>query len=584
VPRPVIKLENVSWRYARSREPALAGISLEVGEGEFVAVMGGGGAGKSSLCRLLNGLIPHSSAGRLSGSVEIDGEPTASSSVARLSEKVGMAFDDPETQLFTARAFDEVAFALENMLMPPAQIAEKTRRALAAAGLSECADRAPATLSGGQKQRLAIAAALAMANRVLVLDEPGSRLDPEGVREVLSFVRKLRGDRRMAVVMATGSAEEALDFADRACVLKNGRLLAFDAPDRVFSNARLLAEAGIDPPEVCAFAFRMGALGKALPRFPLTVAEAAESALAAVGNRAAGYSAASREAGPGSAGPDPRSGVPALQIEDVSFSYESSPRAAALDGFSLSVADGEFVALLGRNGSGKTTLLKAVSGLLRPRRGRILARGRETREMSVAEIAGEVGYVMQDSDNQLFEQTVFDEVAFALRLQKRGAAQIRLMAEEALEALGLQDMRGAFPPALRKADRVKTVFAAVLAMGAKTLILDEPLAGQDCGGARTILEALGRLREKGRSIVMTTHDVRAAAEHAQRLVVMKSGRAHLDGSAEEVFGRAGELAEAGILLPRASLLALELRGRIPVERISASPEALAEDIARLAPG
>ena len=278
-PAVVIRLENVSWKYARSEAPAIAGLSAEIGEGEFVAVMGENGAGKTTFCRLLNGLVPHSMPGWLSGEVSIDGVSTVDSTVARLSEKVGMAFDDPETQFFTARAFDEVAFALENMMLPPREIIEKTRWALEAAGLSECSDRAPATLSGGQKQRLAIAAALAMANRVLVLDEPCSRLDPVGTREVLSFIRELRVDKKLAVVMATGSPEEAASFADRVCVLKGGRVLAFDSPGRVFSDLRLLAHAGIDPPEVSQFAFCMAALGEPLPRFPLSVGEAARAVL-----------------------------------------------------------------------------------------------------------------------------------------------------------------------------------------------------------------------------------------------------------------------------------------------------------------
>jgi len=275
----VISLENVSWKYARTERPALMDLSIEIGEGEFVAVMGENGAGKTTFCRLLNGLIPHSMAGRLFGTVKVDGIATESSSVVRLSEKVGMAFDDPETQFFTARVFDEVAFALENMMLPPQEIIEKTRWALDAARLSEYADYPPATLSGGQKQRLAIAAALAMATRVLVLDEPCSRLDPVCTREVLSFIRDLHADKKLTVVMATGSPEEAADFADRVCVLKNGRLLAFGSPGQVFSDSQLLAIAGIDPPEVSEFAFRMSALGEALPSFPITVDGAVESVL-----------------------------------------------------------------------------------------------------------------------------------------------------------------------------------------------------------------------------------------------------------------------------------------------------------------
>jgi len=608
MPEPVVRLENVFWKYARAEKPALDGVALEIGEGEFVAVMGENGAGKTTFCRLLNGLIPHSMPGRLLGSVKIDGTATADSTVARLSEKVGMAFDDPETQFFTATVFDEVAFALENMVLPPELIAEKTRRALNAAGLSDYSGRAPATLSGGQKQRLAIAAAVAMANRLLVLDEPCSQLDPAGTPEVLSFIRELRAGNRLTVVMATGSPEEAANFADRICVLKNGKLLAFDTPRRVFSNAELLAAAGIAPPEVCEFAFRMAALGRPLPRFPVTVEEAAESlpsVLDAVGGGGA-LNAGTLNADAANAGalngrgnvrlggegrgpcafrppplekpvPGSRPAAPIL-IERLTYSYAVNPDRVVLDDVSLAIGENEFAAILGQNGSGKTTLIKNVVGLLRPVRGKIFIRGKDSGGMEVSRIAGEVGYVMQDSDNQLFEQTVYDEVAFALKLAKPSppGGEVERKVTEALETLGLQDKRDVFPPALCKADRVKTVFAAVLAMGAGTLILDEPLAGQDLRGSATIMETLAGLHRKGYTIILVTHNVRVAARYAQRLIVMKSGRVCLDGNADLVFAEPEELAGAGILPPPVSGLSLKVRERLPPGKTAQSPAELAD--------
>jgi len=267
-----------------------------------------------------------------------------------------------------------------------------------------------------------------------------------------------------------------------------------------------------------------------------------------------------------------------IRIERLRYRYDANPEKTILDDINLAIGENEFTAVLGQNGSGKTTLLKNISGLLRPLQGMIVIRGMDAGGMSVAEIAGEVGYVMQDSDNQLFEQTVYDEVAFALKIpgQKRSREEIRRRAEESLETLGLLALRDAFPPSLCKADRVKVVFAAVLAMGAKILILDEPLAGQDGSGSRMIMEILASLHRKGYTVVLVTHNIRIAAEYAQRLVVMKSGRVHLDGSVADVFERAGELAEAGILLPRISLLSRELRGHIPLEKTAVSPAALAE--------
>ncbi|MCL2127390.1 MAG: ATP-binding cassette domain-containing protein [Treponema sp.] len=282
---PVIKLENVSWKYVQADEPALKNISLEIGEGEFVAVMGGNGSGKTSFCRLLNGLIPHSLPGKLTGKVTVDGVDSTETGTARLAEKVGTVFDDPDSQLFTARVFDEAAFALENLLLPPDEIRERVKWALEASGLWEYSDYAPSALSGGQKQRLAIAAAIAMPGKILVLDEPVSQLDPVGAREVLTLLGNLRKRKKLTVVMATDSAEEAAAFADRICLLNNGRLAAFDTPRRVFSDRSLTGENGIQPPQVSEFAFGMAGRGRPLPEFPVNGDEALEAVLRWYGGR-----------------------------------------------------------------------------------------------------------------------------------------------------------------------------------------------------------------------------------------------------------------------------------------------------------
>jgi energy-coupling factor transporter ATP-binding protein EcfA2 len=279
MPNAIIKLDNVSWAYSREKEWALRDISLEIEEGDFIAVMGRNGAGKSSFCRLLNGLIPHSLEGKLLGAVTIDGDDTKSSSVARLATKVGMAFEDPITQLFTTRVYDEAAFALENLLLEPNEIAAKTRRALEMSGLWDYRDYPPSSLSGGQKQRLTIAAALAMAGKILVLDEPTSGLDPIGAMEVLSFIRRLRLQEGLTVVMATGSGEEAAEFAEKILVLREGSLAAFGTPTQVFTDKQLLASCMIDPPQVSQFANCMEERGHPLPRFPVNLDEASESAL-----------------------------------------------------------------------------------------------------------------------------------------------------------------------------------------------------------------------------------------------------------------------------------------------------------------
>jgi len=304
-----------------------------------------------------------------------------------------------------------------------------------------------------------------MAEKILVLDEPTSQLDPDGAREVLSLIRDLRVRKRLTVVMATNSAEEAANFADRIIILDEGRISHGSTDDTEELNS---------------------------PQSPV----------------------------PSPFSPSPQSPAPStfLNIEHLLFQYDSNK--IILNDVNLAIAQNEFTVITGRNGCGKTTLLKNISGLLRPQGGSVLLRGRDTARMSVAQIAGELGFVMQDPDRQLFESTVYDEVAFALKVKKRGAqgrGEIHSKVEEALSLVGLQNKREHFPLALNRADRVKTVFAAILAMGPRILMLDEPFAGQDAKGCRLIADLLASLHQQGYTILVVTHNVEVVAEYATRI-------------------------------------------------------------------
>jgi energy-coupling factor transport system ATP-binding protein len=577
----IIKLDKVSWAYSRDKEWALREISLEIEAGSFIAVMGCNGAGKSSFCRLLNGLIPHSLEGTLLGAVTIDGDDTRSSSVAQLAKKVGMAFEDPITQLFTTSVYNETAFALENLLLGSEEIAAKVRQALDAAGLWEHRDYPPSDLSGGQKQRLTIAAALAMANKLLVLDEPTSQRDPLGAREVLSFIRDLRAQKGLTVVMATGSGEEAAEFAEKILVLKEGRLAAFGTPKDIFADKELLSSCMIDPPHVSEFAVCMAERGHPLPRFPVSLDEALESMRDFIKNlhpsvpHSPGHVSASVSATSlrSSIKEPVNNGAEAVRISNLRHWYD--PGRIILDGINISIADGEFAAIIGQNGSGKTTLIKNISGLLRPRQGEIFIRGQNTAGADIAEIAREAGYVMQDHDNQLFEQTLFDEVAFSLK-STGSKKEITEKVEEALETVGLLDKKDAFPPALPRADRAKAVFAAVLAMGTGILLLDEPVAGQDGRGCRMIMDIIAGLHRKGKTIILITHNIGIAAQYARRIIVMKSAHILMDGPPSEIFGQREKLAEAGILAPQITRLSQEIRARMALEKDALTPDELAE--------
>jgi len=487
VSRSIIKFEDVSFAYSREKKRALEGIDLSVAEGEFLAVMGENGAGKTTLLRLINGIIPHCTAGRLSGTVTVDGVRTRESSVPQLALKVGMVLDDPDAQMFTSSVLNEAAFGPENLLLPPEEVRDRAQWALSAVGLAGFESRRPATLSGGEKQRLAAAAALSMKGKILVLDEPLCRLDPQGEKELMSVLQDIRRRFGMTIVMAAHESGRIAGFADRVCVLKNGRVSAIDSADNIFAGHALLEENGIQPP-FDADIFSL---------FSANENEARQSWT-----------------------------VPAVSVKNLSFSYGQS--GAAIENVSLSVKDNEFLAIIGKNGCGKTTLLKNITGLLRPLSGDIYIRGKNTKDISVCDISKEVGFVMQNPETQLFTDSVYNEVSFALKNAKMTKEQIKRRVNEALDAVGLQDA-DAFPPAMPRADRTKTVIASVLAMGCRIIVLDEVDSGQDYLTGRRIMDIACDLHRKGFTIVFVTHNMSLAAEYAHRLIVMESGEITFDG-------------------------------------------------------
>jgi len=501
VSRCIISLKDVyySWPCVRNDQSrkkwALENINLDIYEGEFLAVMGENGAGKSTLCMLFNGIIPHSAGGRLLGSVNVDGEDTAASSVPRLALKVGMVLDDPDTQLFASSVRHEAAFGPENLMLSAREIEERVEQALFAAGLAGFEDRIPSTLSGGEKQRLAIAAALAMRGKILVLDEPLSRLDAQGAADVMSLLSELRRKYQITVVMAAGESPVIAEFADRVCVLHNGRIAALDSPGKIFADRGLPEKCGIQPLNA----------GANSPEKTLNASSArgGVSRAPAVEIRNFSHSYAGRNAG-----------NPALQP-----GRDYGKNSPSVENISLIINDNDFAAITGCNGCGKTTLLKSITGLLRPDTGDIFIRGKNIRELPVSSISGEVGFVMQNPDNQLFTDSVYNEAAFALKNARLPKKEIKKRVEDALEMAGLRDPN-AFPHELSRADRAKVVLASVLAMGCRIILFDEIDVGQDYRGSRHIMNIACELHRRGFTIVFVTHNMSLVDEYAHRVITM----------------------------------------------------------------
>jgi energy-coupling factor transport system ATP-binding protein len=541
----LLELRGVSCRYAGAATPALAEVDLCVHAGEIVAVMGHSGAGKSTLLKCLTGIVPGFERAEVVGERLAFGAPLAAMRPGDLAGRVGIVFQDFEAQLFSTNVALEVGFAPQQLGLDGSTIAARTSRALEQVGLRGFAARDPATLSGGEKQRLALAGILALEPRVVLLDEPTTDIDPEGKRAVLALLRTLR-DAGIAVVIVEHEILAA-ESADRLVLLSSGRVRAQGASSQLLGEPALLEACGVRPRDLDVLATRLGLPGR------LASVAVAEQTLRARGLPRPADAVASQgaqcHAGASAA-------TPVLDARDLGFSYADG--IAALDGVSLSVAAGEFVALIGQNGSGKTTLAKHLNGLLSPQRGSVRLAGIDMRTLRLGEVARSVGFVFQDPDHQLFCATVEEEVAYGPRHLALDAAELAARVDRALAVCGLTGRRDEDPFLLSKGERQRLAVAAVLALEPRVLILDEPTTGLDHREQLTILELLRALNRAGRTVIVITHSPWLVAEHASRAVLMAKGRILLDGTVQELFRARDQLAAASFVLPEATELGLRL--------------------------
>ena len=518
-----MSVQGVTFTYHGADRPALRGVSFAQNAGEMIGVMGASGAGKSTLAKCLNRIVPEFEDGDFHGAIRIAGESLEVLRVCDVAPKVGMVFQDFESQLFSTNVAHEVAFAMEQVGMDRAEMDRRILPALEAVGLRGFEHRDPMSLSGGEKQRLAIASVLALRPSVIVLDEPTTDLDPEGRAEVFELIKRLRGQGLSLIVIEHESEE--LRAADRIVVLREGEIAADGPPSEVFARTELLTACGVRPP----------GLGHALELLgieaqPKSVDQAQDEIVRAYPRlaRTAGGKVADSQPQP----PSSR-GQPFIGIENVSYSYAGGPR--VLDSIDLKVEAGEFLAIVGQNGSGKTTLAKHIVGLLQPATGRVTIDGKDRAQMRPAETAREVAYVFQNPDHQIFAATVEEEVAFGPRNFGLPDDEIRRRCDEALEAVGLQNERQSDPFLLSKGERQRLAVASVLVLRPRMLILDEPTTGLDHREQLRMMALVRDLNRSGIAIVIITHTPWLVAEYARRVVLMRKGAKIFDGSVREFF-------------------------------------------------
>jgi len=521
----LIKLQNLTFTYAGSPEPVLKEINLTITDGEFVLLSGSSGSGKSSLVRCLNGLIPHFYGGQVRGTVEVEGLVTTNHALAQLATLVGLVFQDPENQLVTTDVEREIAFGLENLGLPRAEISKRLEEALDTVGISSLRCRSLHELSGGEKQKVAIASVLALKPQILVLDEPTSELDPQGAEDVLGIISRLNDELGLTVILVEHRLDRVIHLVDRLIVLDQGRIVADGQPSKIMrAEYEKLDNIGFGFPPLVFLAQKLIKTGHQVNGLPLTVKQARttlEAFFRAV------------ESPPPRVNKKPY-GIPVIEVEKLWFSYHKEPM--VLKGIDLRLYQGEFIAVMGRNASGKTTLVKHFNGLLKPGKGKVLVNGQDIKKTTVAELARQVGYVFQNPNDHLFADTVEEEIAFTLK--SLGFENIASRVNNALQRFNLAPYKKQYPRFLSGGEKQRVALASVLVAEPKVLILDEPTRGMDNALKTSLMQFLKEYRQQGHTVIVVTHDVEMAAAHAERIILLSEGKVVVDGHKKEVLSRA----------------------------------------------
>ncbi|MEM2095740.1 MAG: ABC transporter ATP-binding protein [Candidatus Caldarchaeum sp.] len=548
-----ILVENVSWTYSGSKNPAIKNVSLRVRPGEVLVITGPSGAGKTTLTRVMNGLIPHFYRGEMTGEAYVKGLRVKEYDVSVMASKVGLVFDNPANQLFTSTVLEELAFGPENYCLPRDEIMRRVNYALQFSRLTGLENKSPYLLSGGQQQACAIAAIVAMMPDILVLDEPTSNLDPEGTELVFNRVKEIAETQHKTMVIVEHKLDYVIPLADRLAVMNKGEVVAYGKPLEVLDKVELMEELDLQIPHATEIAYWFRKKGQALAKIPVTIDEGVQFLRSMLNPKNLPRITASyleRD--------DPQpGGEVAVRCEDVWYQYKDG--SMALKGVDIpAIYSGEFVGFIGKNGSGKTTTAKLLNGLYKPYKGRVLIFGRDTKNLSVRELASEVAYVAQIPDDQLFAKTVREELAFGPRNLGVPENEVMRRVDAVSEELELKPYLELSPFTLSQGLKQRVVVASAVTMNPRILVVDEPTTGQDYARAAAMMELAKKLNEKGTTVIIVSHNMDLIASYCHRVFVFYDGKVIDSGSPREVFQREDVLARTSLKPPQVTSICRRL--------------------------
>ena len=547
----IIKIEDLQFTYPGADSPTLDHVNLEVEEGDFLAIVGNNGCGKSTLCKVLNGLIPHFIEGDFAGRATVGGENTLHTDVGSLARRVGYVYQDFENQIVRPTVLDDASFACLNYGMK--DYLQLGREALARCGLQGWEEEYIWQLSGGQTHLLALAGAVALGPDILILDEPIAQLDPGHADRIYGVLRELNETYGKTIIVIEHHTEYIADYCKHVLLLRNGKVAWMLPVREALDRVEELQESNIFPPQVTIAAWQLQKEGKLNRKamLPVTVAEGKRvfsSLPRAKRDRAESEKSFEK--------PEKEPVVAAFRDLSVSYRTVKGEPHVVFDRLNLQLHKGEKIALIGSNGAGKSTLMKLMVGLLKPSQGTVQLNDRILNKIKPEQLSRQISLIYQNPEEMFIKDSIRKDIAYAM--QVRQVENWEQRTEELLRRFHLQELGERDGRLLSGGQMRRASLAIGVALNPGILLLDEPTANLDIATRKEIMRTLNDMKEITETVMIATHDMQLVCEWAERIIVLYKGRIVGDGTRNEIFGDEALTKQVGIRPPEIFSMGREL--------------------------